>query len=362
MKDSLHPGVIASKLATVRKQKGISAASLAADVGVSRQTIYALEAGTYIPNTAVALRLARVLVVTVEELFELPEAASQHPRTVTPITKDLEPGQPVQLCRVDDKLIAIPSAPAAWYLPASDGVLADKTRVDLDGSEPDFNNRLLLAGCDPAMAVLARYLQPIGIDLVLTHQNSSQSLSLLKQGCVHLAGTHLRSNDAAIAKLFPGNTVTLISFALGEEGLLTASGNPRNIKEVQDLARKDMTLINREAGSGSRTLLDAHLKRLQLDGEKIHGYHLTAPGHLAAAWEVKTGRADCCIATHSAARALGLHFIPLESVRYDLVVHKRHMKLPAMQTLFDVVNRVKFREALHRVGGYDTSVTGARVR
>jgi molybdate-binding protein/DNA-binding XRE family transcriptional regulator len=361
MKDNRDPGEIASKLTAVRKQKAISAAALAAEVGVSRQTIYALEAGTYTPNTAVALRLARALGVTVEDLFELPQAECR-PRTVTPIAKDIAPGQPVQLCRVDDKLIAIPSAPAAWYLPASDGVLTDKTRVDLDGAEPDFNNRLLLAGCDPAMAVLARYLQPVGIDLVLTHQNSSQSLSLLKQGRVHLAGTHLRSNDAAIAKLFPGNAVTLISFALGEEGLLTASGNPKNIKGVHDLARNDVTLINREPGSGSRTLLDSYLKRLQLAGEKINGYHLTAPGHLAAAWEVKTGRADCCIATHSAARALGLHFIPLESVRYDLVVQKRHLKLSAMQTLFDVVNRAKFRQVLDRVGGYDTSVTGARVR
>jgi molybdate-binding protein/DNA-binding XRE family transcriptional regulator len=361
MKDNRDSGDIASKLAAVRTQKAISAASLAAAVGVSRQTIYALEAGAYTPNTAVALRLARALGVTVEDLFELPQAKSR-PRTVTPIAKDVAPGQPVQLCQVDDKLIAIPSAPEAWYLPASDGVLTDKTRVDLDGSEPDFSNRLLFAGCDPAMAVLARYLQPCGIDLVLTHQNSSQSLALLKQGRVHIAGTHLRSNDAAIAKLFPGSAVTLISFALGEEGLLTASGNPRNIKGLQDLAREDVTLINREPGSGSRTLLDRHLKRLHLDTERVNGYHLTAPGHLAAAWEVKTGRADCCIATHSAARVLGLCFIPLESVRYDLAVQKRHLKLPAMQTLFDVVNRAKFRQALHRAGGYDTSVTGARVR
>jgi DNA-binding XRE family transcriptional regulator len=40
-------------------------------VGVSRQTIYAIEAGTYVPNTEVALCLAQELEVTIDELFTL---------------------------------------------------------------------------------------------------------------------------------------------------------------------------------------------------------------------------------------------------------------------------------------------------
>jgi DNA-binding XRE family transcriptional regulator len=52
------------------------AAQLARTVGVARQTIYAVEAGSYVPNAAVALRLARVLQVTVEDLFWLPSVHS----------------------------------------------------------------------------------------------------------------------------------------------------------------------------------------------------------------------------------------------------------------------------------------------
>ena len=63
---------IANHLATVRRKRGLSAAWLATAVGVSRQTIYAIEAGSYIPNTVVGLRLARALAVGVEELFALP--------------------------------------------------------------------------------------------------------------------------------------------------------------------------------------------------------------------------------------------------------------------------------------------------
>jgi DNA-binding XRE family transcriptional regulator len=42
---------------------------------VSRQTIYALEAGTFAPNTAVALRPAKALDTSVEELFSLADGA-----------------------------------------------------------------------------------------------------------------------------------------------------------------------------------------------------------------------------------------------------------------------------------------------
>src|ERR1035438_5580306 len=42
---------IQNRLAETRKRRGVGAAGLAGRVGVSRQTIYAIEAGTYVPNT-----------------------------------------------------------------------------------------------------------------------------------------------------------------------------------------------------------------------------------------------------------------------------------------------------------------------
>lgn len=54
--------------------KGFSQETLAQAVGVSRQTINALEAAKYVPSTVLALKLARVLEKTIEELFELEES------------------------------------------------------------------------------------------------------------------------------------------------------------------------------------------------------------------------------------------------------------------------------------------------
>jgi molybdate-binding protein/DNA-binding XRE family transcriptional regulator len=368
---------IANNLAAIREQRGLSASVLARMVGVSRQTIYAIEGESYIPNTAVGLRLARALAVSVEDLFSLPEPQKPERRsesvTLLPSFGDLQPGQPVQLCDIDGHLVAAPSAPPSWYLPASDAVIAGrspvrtKAKVQLHEPETDFRNRLLLAGCDPAMAVVARYLQPAGIELVLVHKNSSQSLSLLKRGHVHIAGTHLRdettgeSNLSAIHEMFPADSVAAISFAVWEEGLVVANGNPKHIKSVQDLARKTVTFLNREPGAGSRFILDTHLKRLKLDPKRVRGYHRTAPGHLAAGWEVKRGAADCCMATQAAARVFGLSFIPLETSRYDLVVRKQNLTLPGIQALCDVINRLSFRRELNSIGGYNTAATGARI-
>jgi putative transcriptional regulator len=44
---------------------------LAKKIGVSRQTINTMESGKYVPSTVLALKLAKELKITVEELFQL---------------------------------------------------------------------------------------------------------------------------------------------------------------------------------------------------------------------------------------------------------------------------------------------------
>ena len=369
---------IATTLGTLRRRRGLSAIHLAATVGVSRQTIYAMEAGTYVPNTAVALRLAQALDATVEELFTLaenlpPPAAHSEAALLLPGSAALQAGQGVQLCRVGKRLVATAPSPVRWYFPATDAVATGRPERDrkkpfqVFHTEDHFSNRLLVAGCDPGISVLSRHLQTAGIQVVLAHRNSSQALSLLKEGCVHVAGTHLRdeasgeSNLPQIGRLFPRHAVAVISFATWEEGIVTARGNPKSIRGVEDLCRPDLTMVNREKGAGSRMLLDARLKQLGVAPRLVRGYATVEPGHLAAAWQVQSGAVDSCIATSAAARTFGLHFIPLVSERYDLVIRKQHLDLPRMQTLLDTLNRSNMRRELEHLGGYDTRVTGQRV-
>jgi putative molybdopterin biosynthesis protein len=371
---------IANHVTAHRQKRGFSAADLAQRAGISRQTIYAIESGSYVPNTAVALRLARTLEVGVEDLFSLPSDAPGAPLTTEQVTLLPHPdppraGDPVQLCRVDRRTIASMPSPVPWYLPTADAVLLSeapggkvgKATVQLFHGESDLANRILVAGCDPGISVLARHVLRAGVELVVAQRNSSQALALLKQGAIHVAGTHLRdqasgeSNLPAIHRLFARNSVAVVSLAVWEEGLVVAPGNPKSIRSVADLARRDVGIVNREPGAGSRLLLDAHLARLDLDGEKVRGYDNLASGHLPAAWRVRTGDADCCIATRAAARVFGLDFIPLATERYDLAIRRQHLDYPPVAALLDTLNRAAFRRELEGLGGYDMSTAGRRL-
>lgn len=371
---------IANNLGTIRKLRGLSAAALAKLAGVSRQTIYAMERGGFVPNTMVALKLARALESTVEEIFALAETGQRKDRevrraVVVPGSDQIEAGQPLQLCLIKKRLVASSPAPAPWYFPASDGIAA-AIRKAKDGLEADvqtynspdeWRRRIVVAGCDPGMSVLARHALSAGLEIVLAHRNSSQSLALLRRGIVHVAGTHLRdqatgeSNIPEIRRLFQRNSVTVISFAVWEEGILTAKGNPKAIRTIEDLCRSDVQMVNREAGAGSRLLLDFHLKRLKINAHRLRGYTDIAIGHLPAAWQVRSGLCDCCIATRGAARVVGLDFVPLTSERFDLVMLRDHVSSPGIQVLLETLNRSRFRRELESVGGYDTSSTGSRI-
>src|SRR4249920_3529156 len=73
---------VENQLAQVRKSRGIGASDLARRVNVSRQTIYAIDAGTYVPNAEVALWLARQLEVPIDDLFTLGAGARQAPESM----------------------------------------------------------------------------------------------------------------------------------------------------------------------------------------------------------------------------------------------------------------------------------------
>jgi putative molybdopterin biosynthesis protein len=367
---------IENNLAKYRLQRGLTAIELAKKIDVSRQTIYAMETGAYMPNTLLALKLAQILDAKVEDLFRLQEAempARVETAELLPADQDAQPGLPVQLCDVDDRLVAVLPAPTAWSLPPADGVLVaaakqrTKAKVQLFQEEKPFRRRLLIAGCDPGISVLLRHLQKEGVEAVVAYRNSSQSLDLLKQSLIHIAGSHLRdeatgeSNLPAVRRQFPKGSVAVISYAIWQEGIVIARGNPKGIKGIEDLARKDVTIVNREPGSGSRFLLDSYLQRFGIESRMVKGYQEIASGHLPAAWQVKNGLADCCLATKTAACVFGLDFLPLQSERYDLILHKRNLNHPSVQVLLDTLGRTSFRRELEGLGGYDTRIAGDRL-
>jgi putative molybdopterin biosynthesis protein len=359
-----------TELSKIRKQRGVSAAQLAALAGVSRQTIYAIEAGEYVPNTTLALQLAKALEVRVEDLFQLDSEPQILPKPVCVELIGGEPckGQPVRICEVGKRRIGVAAIPQP-SLPMADGVIVGgtqaKTEVRVFGYDEARGKQLVVAGCDPGISLLAQHLAKAeGVEIVPALSPSRQALEWLREGAVHIAGTHLRDaatgdyNLAAIRRLFPKGGVKVVTFAIWEQGLVFAAGNPKDIRSVADFARPDVRIINREPGAGSRDLLDRELHRAGVSVDMVTGYDRIAHGHLPAALAVSQGEADCCIATRSAAQAFGLGFLPLATERYDLVIRDAFLQLPATEALLDSLNRSAIRRRLELLAGYDTSHTG----
>jgi putative molybdopterin biosynthesis protein len=368
---------VKNRLAQVRKSRGVGASDLARRVHVSRQTIYAIEAGTYVPNTETALHLARELEVTVDELFSLHEGTQLSPESLAAEVLSAAPpekGQPVRICQMGSRWVSVPVTAAPYFMPEADGIIKRTGRTNgradlvVFAKDEAAQKRLVLAGCDPATGLLARMVEKIsGVEIVSAAASSKLALSWLKEGKVHIAGSHLEDpktgefNLPFIRKEFPDDDFSVVTFARWEEGLVIACGNPKGIRKFEDLTRKNVRFVNREPGSGSRGLLDKLMEKAGMDAHKVQGYDRVAYGHLAAAYYVVSREADVCLATRSAAKTFNLDFIPLRSERYDLVMRRATAALPSVKAFLDVLQRATLRRKLEVLAGYDTSETGAIV-
>jgi len=365
---------VQTNLASIRKARGVGAADLAKRVGITRQTVYAIEAGTYLPNTEVTLRLARELEVNVEELFSLPPQREEEVAAATAeylSQGELTQGQAVRVCRVGTKWVSVPVDARPYHLPEADAVVtasisrSNKAKLRLFSEEETIRNKIVLAGCDPATSLLARMVERLsGVEIIHAPASSQLALDWLKEGKVHIAGSHLQDpqstefNLPVIRRQFANRDMAVVTFARWEEGFVVAGGNPKHIRGVEDLRRKNVTIINREPGSGSRALLDGLIAGARMSAKAITGYSTVAFGHLSAAHAVLAGQADCCIATKSAAQTFGLDFVPLRSEQYDFVLHRETLRLSAVQAMFDALQRAALRRKLETLAGYDTSQTG----
>jgi putative molybdopterin biosynthesis protein len=135
-------------------------------------------------------------------------------------------------------------------------------------------------------------------------------------------------------------------------------GNPKKIKGLEDLLRKDVTFINRQKGSGTRILLDHTLKSLLLELSQIQGYEKEEYTHMAVASSVASGIADAGLGILPAARAMDLDFIPIAKERYDLIIPFVNFEDKKVQRVIETIRSDEFKKMVSQMGGYDVSRTG----
>lgn len=209
-------------------------------------------------------------------------------------------------------------------------------------------------------------LRESGSGLASLSEGTARGVERLQRGEVIAAAVHFHSdevaaedvNTAAVRATAGLHDAVLVGLVRREQGLLVASGNPRQLHSLADVLAKAAQMAVRQPGAGAQMLLEVLLTRAggtRGDLRRLDPPCLTGPD-LAAA--IRAGRADCGIATRAAAKSAGLDFVPLLWENFDLLMRQRSYFRPAMQALIGFLRDKRLQQRAAELGGYDPAPAG----
>ncbi len=189
--------------------------------------------------------------------------------------------------------------------------------------------------------------------------------ALVSRKC-HIAASHLMQGDGRdynfeFLKEHFSHLPAVINFCRRRQGMIVAKGNPKDIKEMEDLLKKEVVLINRKQGTGTRLLLDKKLQEKNISPTSIKGYKNTASSHLEVGLKILRGEADVGIGIEAVAHLLNLDFIPWRWERFDLIIPREIFFQQGIQRFLGFLMEEKFKEYAKSLAGYDLSLTGKMV-
>ncbi|MGB5157884.1 molybdopterin biosynthesis protein [Desulfobacterium sp. N47] len=287
----------------------------------------------------------------------------------------------VKLGRVGERIIAtaLPrGAGCITTITEADGIIRIPNHVEgINAQEPvtaelirplsSIDNTIVVVGShDNSLDILSDSIKAGENSLTLSssHVGSMGGLMAIKNRVCHIAGSHLLDtangsyNISYIKKYLPDIKVKLVHLVYRDQGLIVAKGNPKNIKGIKDLARDDISFINRQGGSGTRILLDYRLNQTGINPKQITGYNNEEFTHMSVAVAVLSGAVDVGLGIFAAAKALGLDFIPVVTEQYDLVIPEVYFETKNIQIVLDTINSTDFKKRVEALGGYSTKETG----
>ncbi|MCL6631206.1 MAG: helix-turn-helix domain-containing protein [Alicyclobacillus herbarius] len=359
-----------NRVREVRTQLGLSRGELAQRVGVTRQSIGLIETGKVSPTTVTALRLARALGHSVEHLFHFPDDPLAARWVSAPHSVGDSAPQRAYLASIGGHWVARP-ATAASPLTLPGHAVAEP----LDGARKEARLSLLqplseaektafVSGCDPALGLLGQYAQVVakGYRGVWFNAGNQQAIAELWEGATHVAAVHAKDEDALRALLAasprPQNPPSdrplhVLRLAQSQLGWVMSAKTRERFAGAESLVTERLRVVNREPGSGARTVLDAELTRARIDWQQVAGYHTLATSHLEVATAVKHGLADVGVAHAAAAAELGLAFVPIQAEVCFLLIRPDVFGHDAVQVLLEALQSDVFRTELSAFGPYD---------
>ncbi len=238
----------------------------------------------------------------------------------------------------------------------------------------DQHTEIVDAGTEIEVQLLAQRLEPadlviigshcVGLDALVgelirrgvrpkvMYVGSMGGLRAAQRGECDIASVHLMDPDTGEYNhplLTEG--LTLLPGYRRMQGLVFRNGDARFAGHdaaaavAAALADPQCTMVNRNAGSGTRVLIDK-----LLGSRRPPGHGVQTKSHNAVAAAVSQGRADWGVAIDTVAHQYGLGFIALLEEHYDFIVPLDRLERPAVQAFRELLADSSVRQRLARLG------------
>jgi len=304
------------------------------------------------------LAILQLLMVKPRTISQIGRELGEYPAGIRYHIKKLEQVDLVELSEV--KISA--GFSEKYYSAKAQAILLQRVILPLS----DKKTIVFMGSHDLAFEKLIAEFEKINSDTTILSMpvGSLDGLVALRQGIAHLSGCHLFDSETGlynqpyIKRFFPDRQIKMITLAHRTQGLIVARGNPKQVSGLHDVARHDITFINRNRGSGTRIWLDERLNEIGLDQEMVNGYTKELYSHTGIAQAIKLGTADVGIGLIAAAVDEDLDFIPLFDEQYDLVIPGDQIEDPTILEMLDYLSTARYRQSINSLEGYGSEKTG----
>ena len=217
-----------------------------------------------------------------------------------------------------------------------------------------------------AVEALIQRLGSDNVPVEINYRSSLEAVAALSHSECDLAGFHVPVGEFKHAALpylkwLDPQQHALIHLAYRNQGLFIAKGNPKKIKGLIDLQRKDLRFVNRQTGSGTKILLELLLAKENIDSKDIADYDIAEFTHSAVAAYVASDMADVGFGVETAARRFDLDFIPIARENYFFACKASALNQSLVKSTRAIMLSASFHDSVNVLAGYDGKKSGSIV-
>jgi putative molybdopterin biosynthesis protein len=245
-----------------------------------------------------------------------------------------------------DGFFAVPAGAEA----VAAGTAVDVTLID---ETVELADLIVIGSHCVGLDLLIGLLEQEGFGVKALNVGSSGGLAAARRGECDIAGIHLMDpatgtynrpflTDALI--LQPGYQ-RLQGIVFRREDARFEPCQTAEAAVAAALADAACLMVNRNAGSGTRILIDR-----MLGGARPPGHAYQAKSHNGVAVAIAQHRADWGMAIETVAQQYGLGFIPLQAEQYDFVIPRARLERPAVRRFIALLQDSAVRTRLDEMG------------